>query len=227
MTDTRAADARLRPAELATNGSGGGTGFQPSGRRRNRIAVGVLLVAVAVGGNALVYATLDQAQPAVQVVEDVPAGTQLTAEMLRTVDVDADSTVNLIDGDDLGSLVGQYAKVRLVSGSLVVAESLQADPLVAPGSAIVAVQVPEGSLPTGLRERVPVVLVVPPPSGDGAPVTVEGRVVGLPRETTAALGLESVSVEVARPDAAVVAAADDVRVVLVEPAPDPAEVEDG
>ncbi len=222
MTDTRP-----RTVDTATNGTAPGAGFQPANRRRNRIAIGVLLVALAVGGNALVYATLNQARPVVQVVADVPAGTQLTADMLRTVDVDADATVNVIAGDDLDSLVGQYAKVRLVSGSLVVAESLQPEPLVSPGSAIVAVQVRQGSLPSGLRERVPVVLVVPSSADDGSPTSIEGRVVGLPRETSTALGLESLSVEVAREEAPLLAAADDIRVVLVEPSADPAEVEDG
>jgi hypothetical protein len=195
-------------------------GFRPASRHRNRIALGVLLAAIAIGGNIYVYSELDAKEPVVQVVRDVPAGEQISAEVLRTVDVDADSTVNLVPGDRLDALVGSYAKVRLVSGSLVTAEATQAAPLVAPGSAVVAIQVPEGTLPVGLRERVPVVLVVPGrPAAEGAtaPVTIDGQVVGLPTPTDSALGVESLSIEVARDDAAAVAAADDVRVVLVEP----------
>lgn len=199
-------------------------GFQPASRRRSRIAAGVALAAIAIGGNLLIYANLQSAEPVVQVVRDVAAGEQLTSDMFRTVDVDADSTVNLIDGDRLGSLVGRYAKVRLVAGSLVTAESLQTLPLVTPGSSVVAIQVADGSLPIGLRERVPVLLVVPADrSTDGAGITsIPGRVVGLPTDTTSALGLQSLSVEVAASDAATIAAADDVRVVLVEPSDDPA-----
>jgi hypothetical protein len=195
-------------------------GFRPASRRRNRIALAVVLAAVAIGGNLYVYAGLDAKEPVVQVVRDVPAGEQITPDMLRTVDVDADSTVNLVPGNRMDSLVGSYAKVRLVSGSLVAAEATQADPLVAPGSAVVAIQVPEGTLPIGLRERVPVVLVVPEaPAVEGGtgPVSIDGQVVGLPTPTDSALGIESLSVEVARDDAATVAAADDVRVVMVEP----------
>jgi hypothetical protein len=44
----------------------------------------------------------------------------------------------------------------------------------------------------------------------------------LPTDTSSALGLQSLSVEVAAADAATIAAADDVRVVLVEPSEDPA-----
>ena len=231
MTDTRATTAR-RPSpnlETAPTSADGGRGFQPTARRRNRIALGVLLAAVAIGGNLLVYSTLDDAVPVVQVVVDVPAGALITADMLRTVDVDADPSVNVVGGDQLDSLVGTYAKVRLVSGSLVTAESVQAEPLVAEGSAVVAIQVAEGSLPVGLRERVPVVLIIPAAGSEpSAPVSIDGRIVGLPSTTGSALGLQSVSVEVARADAASVAAADDVRVVLIEPTPDPAvEAEEG
>ncbi len=203
-----------------------GRGFQPASRHRNRIAAGAALAAIAIGGNLLVYASLDSSRPVVQVVRDVPAGEQITGDMLRTVEVDADSTVNLVEGDRLDGLVGSYAKVRLVSGSLVTGESIQTGPLVAPGSSVVAIQVADGSLPIGLRERVPVMLVIPADRGatDSTTVSVDGRIVGLPTETSSALGLQSLSIEVAAADAATVAAADDVRVVLVEPSDDPASV---
>jgi hypothetical protein len=142
--------------------------------------------------------------------------------MLRTVDVDVDSTVNVIAGDRLDSLVGSYAKVRLVAGSLVTVEALQPTPLVSAGTSVVAIQVADGSLPIGLRERVPVLLVVPGDGSDAGVLSVAGRVVGLPSETSSALGLLSLSVEVAAADAATIAAADGVRVVLVEPSEDPA-----
>ena len=199
-------------------------GFQPASRRRNRIAAGVALAAIAIGGNLWVYSNIDTSEPVVQAVRDIPAGEQITTDMLRTVDVDVDSTVNVIAGDQLDSLVGSYAKVRLVSGSLVTAEALQPTPLVTPGASVVAIQVADGSLPIGLRERVPVLLVVPADrtAADSAATSVSGRVVGLPTDTSSALGLQSLSVEVAAADAATIAAADDVRVVLVEPSEDPA-----
>jgi hypothetical protein len=212
-----------------TAGSGNETtssvrGFTPASRRRSRIAAGVALAGIAIGGNVYIYSTLDASEPVIQAVRDVPAGAQITTDMLRTVDVDADSTVNLIAGDQLDSLVGSYAKVRLVSGSLVTDAALQSAPLVSPGSSVVAIQVTDGSLPLGLRERVPVLLVVPGGNSvdDDVVTSVSGRVVGLPTDTSSALGLQSLSVEVAATDAATIAAADDVRVVLVEPSDDPA-----
>jgi hypothetical protein len=215
--------ARLAQGTVAAPPTSG-RGFQPASRRRSRIAAGVALAAIAIGGNLWVYSNLDTSEPVVQAVRDIPAGEQITTDMLRAVDVDVDGTVNVIAGDRLDSLVGSYAKVRLVSGSLVTAEALQPTPLVTPGASVVAIQVADGSLPIGLRERVPVLLVVPADRSEtetGA-TSIAGRVVGLPTDTASALGLQSLSVEVAAADAATIAAADDVRVVLVEPSQDPA-----
>ena len=179
---------------------------------------------MAIGGNLYVYSSLDTSEPVVQAVRDIPAGEQITTDMLRTVDVDVNSTVNVVAGDQLDTLVGSYAKVRLISGSLVVTEALQPTPLVTPGASVVAIQVADGSLPIGLRERIPVLLVVPADRSrtDTAVMSIAGRVVGLPTDTASALGRQSLSVEVAATDAATIAAADDVRVVLVEPSEDPA-----
>ena len=224
MTDTRSRPTSPVAAERA-NGSDQGRGFQPASRRRNRIALGALLAAIAIGGNIWVYTNLDDASAVVQVVRDVPAGQQITADMLRTTDVDADSTVNLVPGEQVDSLIGRYAKVRLVSGSLITAEAVQDLPLVRPGSAVLAISVAEGALPIGLRERVPVVLVISASAPDAPPTTVAGTVVGLPTSTNSALGVQSLSVEVDLADAPQVAAADDVRVVLVEPDGDPTGVE--
>ena len=58
---------------------------------------------LAIGGNVLVYASLDSTEPAVQAVVDVPAGAQISADMLRTVDVDVDPSVNVVGGEELGS----------------------------------------------------------------------------------------------------------------------------
>jgi hypothetical protein len=219
--------ARLARSTRPTSGSDGGsaatTGFRPASRRRSRIAAGVALAAIAIGGNLYLYSNLDTSEPVVQAVRDIPAGEQLTADMFRTVDVEADSTVNLVAGDRVESLVGSYAKVRLVAGSLVTADALQATPLITPGTSVVAIKVADGSLPVGLRERVPVQLVVTADRVEGAGTTsIAGRVVGLPSDTSSALGMQSLSVEVAAADAAIVAASDDVRVVLLEPSEDPA-----
>jgi hypothetical protein len=202
-------------------------GFRPASRRRSRMMIGAALVAVAVGGNLLVYSNLDQRTEVLQVVRDVPAGSVLGAGDFRPVAVGADPSVRTVEAGELSAVIGRYTKVRLVAGSLLVAEALQAEPLVAPGSAIVAVQIPEGALPAGLRERSQVQLVLPPARSDdaGSLVVVAGRVVGLPTSPSSVTGRASLSVEVDQADAAVVAAGDDVRVVLLEPGADAADHE--
>jgi hypothetical protein len=192
-------------------------GFQPAARRRNRIAAGVALGALAIGGNVLVYSSLNRSQPVVQVTTDVPAGAQITSDMLGTVEVDAPGSVNVVPAENMAQLVGQYAKVRMVAGSLATSQSFQPRSLVAPGHAVVAIEVNDGALPVGLRERVPVVLVVAQGSAGGTePLVFEGEVVALPSKPDNAVGTRSLSVELTAADAAVVAASDDVRVVLAE-----------
>ncbi len=192
-------------------------GFRPAARRRNRIAAGVALGAAAIGGNLLVYSSLDDAESVVQAVRDIPAGSQITADMLRTVDVEVDDSVRTVPGDQLDLVAGRYAKVRIVSGSLVTDVSLQSEPLVTAGRSVVAVRIDDGALPIGLRERSRVQLVLPPgTSSDDPPTVVDGRTVGLPVDTDAALGASSLSIEVAAAEAPTVAAASDVRIVLLE-----------
>lgn len=201
-------------------------GVRPSARRRNRIVAGVVLAALAVAGNIWIYASLGTTSPVLQVTRDVLAGEQITPDMIRTVEVDADPSVNVIPAEQLSAIVGSHAKVRLVSGSLITEASIQPDSLVTPGASIVAVRVPDGSLPIGLRERVPVDIVIPSATTSdptvNTTVVVPGRVIGLPSAPASTVGLLSLSVEVGAADAALVAAADDVRIVLLEPDADPA-----
>ena len=205
-------------------------GTRPSARRRNRIVAGVVLAALAVAANIWIYSNLGATDPVLQMTRDVIAGEQITADMTRTVEIDADDSVNVIPADRLSNIIGSYTKVRLVAGSLITEASIQPDPLVTQGASVVAVRVPDGSLPIGLRERVPVDLVLPSTVADDPAATgtivVRGRVIGLPSAPDSTVGLLSLSVEVAAADAALVAAADDVRIVLLEPAADPA-VESG
>jgi SAF domain len=201
-------------------------GFRPTSRRRSRIAAGVALGAVAVAGNVLVYSSLDDRQAVLQVVRDIPAGTQISAADLRPVAVAVDASVRTVPADLLDATAGRYARVRLVAGSLLVHEALQDEPLVARDAAVVAVQVPSGQVPTGTRERSRVELVLPRDDNvdDTEPVVVTGRLVGLPTEPESVTGLVSLSVEVAIADVPSVAGAESVGIALLGPGTDPAEV---
>ena len=197
------------------------SGFRPSSRSRARIAVGSLLSLVAVGVVLLVFSTADRRVAVLQVVRDLPAGARLGAADVRSIELSADPSLAVVKATDIATVIGQYTKVRIVTGGLLASGLLQAGSLVAPGSAVVAVTIPAGELPAGLRERSQVQIVIPAASGAALPAAVLGRVVGLPESPDSVTGQLSVSFEVAALDAVVVASATRVRVVLLDPGVDP------
>lgn len=200
------------------------SGFRPSSRSRVRIAVGTLLSLVAIGVVLLVFSTADRRVAVLQVVRDLPAGAQVTSDDLRSIELSTDPSLAVVHTADLSTVVGRYTKVRVVAGGLLATGLLQAGPLVTPGSAVVAVTIPSGELPAGLRERSQVQIVIPT-TGDETPLaSVAGRVVGLPDAPDSVTGQLSVSLEVSVVDAVVVASAARVRVVLLDPGLDTAGI---
>ncbi len=207
--------------------------------QRMRVGVGVALVVVAIVGNLVLYTSAAATKPVLQVVRDVPAGAQLSSDDLRQVEVGAlDPSIRVLDGATLGAVVGMYARTRIVSGSLVVDQLLQQQPLVAKGSAVVALPLPAGEIPSGLRERSVVDIVLSPdrqtvervtadirsglaPVGvdpdDLLPPTViiTGVVAALPSVDNSVTGEHSISIEVAHDDAYLVVAHPAPRVVLL------------
>jgi hypothetical protein len=185
-----------------------------SSRARGRLAVGALVVAVGVLLNLAVYRGVNDRTPVLQLARDVPAGQQLALEDFRSVGVGSDSSFRSVPAGELNGLVGSYAKVRLLAGTLLAREALQSGPLVGAGASVVAVTVPAGEVPVGVRERSKVAVVLV--AADRSSKSVNGVVVGLPTSASSA-GLVSVSIEVAATDAAGVAAAERVRLVLLDP----------
>lgn len=206
---------RSRPAAGSTTGS---SGFRPNSRRRARVAAGAGLIAAAIGGNVLLYSSLDNRTEVLQLVTDLRAGETLTAEHVRIVAVDADPSVPVVPAGDLPTLLGYHARVHVPSGSLLSAISLQPSQLVAPGTAVVAIEIRPTQVPAGIRERSQLELVVLTETEN---LQLPARAVTRPTTTDGVTGLMTLSVEVASADAARIAAGDDVRVVLREPGADP------
>ena len=185
-----------------------------SSRARGRLALGALIVAIGVLINLAIYRSVDDKSPVLQLNRDVPAGQQISADDFRTVEIGADGAFRSVPSSDLNAVVGSYAKVRLIAGTLLAHEALQAGPLVAPGASVVAVTVPAGEVPIGLRERSRVSVVIV--ASDRTSASVNGTVVGLPSQAGSS-GQVSVSIELAAGDAGAVAAAEKVRLVLLDP----------
>lgn len=199
------------------------TRFRPAPRQRVRIAVGVALVVAGILGNVVAYTSLDRRVEVVQLVTDVRAGSIVTSDDVRIVAVDVDPTVPVTPAAEIGSVVDRYARVHLVSGTLVSSVLVQAEPLLAPGTAVVAVELRPTLVPTGIRERSSVELIVAPDgrSDDGPePVRATGRVVTRPSTVDGVTGLVSMSIETEPSAAVLIAAADDIRIVLLDPGTD-------
>ena len=228
MTDRRA-DRADRPADRPDAPVAGGPsgapprGFRPASRRRARVAAGAALAAVGIGGNVLLYTSLDDTTEVLQLTANVRAGEQIDATDLRVVEVELDPTVPVVTADRIGSIVGQYASVYIPAGTLLVDVLVRPDPLVAPGRSVVAIEIRPTQVPYGLLERSRVQIVVVGDADAPAFVT-EGRVVSVISTDAEGSEVGSMSVEVAAADAAVIAGADDdVRIVLLDPGVDPVE----
>jgi len=91
---------------------------------------------IAVGVVLLVFASADKRVAVLQVVRDLPAGTQLTADDVRSIDVSADPSLAVVHAVDLPTIVGQYATmpVRLQVQGKELAASWGMDVMVAPAS---------------------------------------------------------------------------------------------
>ena len=197
--------------------------FRPRSRSRVRLLAGIALLAAAVVINLAVYRRLDERVPVLQLTRDVPAGAQITAADLREVEASTSSDVNVVAASELSDVVGETAIVRLISGSLLVHQVLSPRQLVAAGASVVALTFPTGELPAGLRERSQVLLVlISSAGGTSTTSTVSARVMTLPAPVTGQTDRLGLSFELAATDAANVASAEKVRVILVDPGADPA-----
>ena len=112
------------------------TGFRPAARRRNRIAAGVAIGAAAIAGNVLVYAGLDDDEAVLQATQDIPAGTRIESDMVRSVDASVDGPTMLVFlahwcphcNAELGKLVQLEDEGRVPDGVNVVAVSSLVSP---------------------------------------------------------------------------------------------------
>jgi hypothetical protein len=210
-----------------------GAGLRMRPRRPARALVGGFVVAVSIVSALAIYTRIGDRRDVLAVTRTVLAGEQLTVADLKVVSIASDDDFPAVSASNRGLAVGQYARVRMIAGSLVVAESLQPEPLVDPGKVLMSVTVPLGGVPTGLREGSRLVLVVTP-AGSGAgelpAVLVEAVVAAVPGNLGQLIGSDSsgaakvaLSVEVAPDRVALVGSAAQVAVGVLDPqAPFPA-----
>lgn len=230
-------DLRTAPAERATTshdlGLPAATGLRLRPKRPARAILAVFLVVASVVAALTIYVRIGDRQEVLAATRTVLAGEQLSATDFRVVSISTDDDLAVISAQDRDLLVGQYARVRIADGSLVVAESVQPNPLVDSEKVLMSITVPAGGVPTGLREGSRLTLVVSPdPSTatDLQPVLVEAVVAAVPRNLTEAVGSGStstdvaLSVEVPPERVALIGSADEIAIGVLDPsAPFPGE----
>lgn len=201
----------------------------PQVQRQRRLGLAGLAVVLTVGfgalSGALVLRSGDR-ESVVTVVNPVPAGAQVERGDLGLVDIAVDG-IPTVPASQLPSLVGQYATVPLISGTVLSPIALSPEAIPGPGQAVVGLQLGGGQLPSdGLRSG-DVLRVVRIPSGSGTdvapdadPVIVD-RAVVLQSSIDAVNGATSVSVLVDESEATtltIAAARGEVAVARVEKA---------
>lgn len=186
---------RQRDRQSRGIAAGAGAGTRPSPPTRRRPAVALLGVLLIVGGAALaglLALRMDTREPVLALREDVPAGTEITRDMLAQTNVASDSSI-IVPVASVGSVVGTYARVPLSKGQLLDTSMLVRDnPLTGGDVAEVGVPIVEGRVPDGLdsgdlvrvvrigegsssSQPLAVALVTKPPaSGDGGGGLVGG-----------------------------------------------------
>ncbi|MGI5213867.1 SAF domain-containing protein [Plantactinospora sp. CA-290183] len=128
--------------------------------RRGRLGVAVALMAVCALGAVALFGYVSRTQPYLAIARDVPVGAQVTAADLATVHLNPDPGIAGVRSDRADSVVGKYASVALLSGTLLNAGALVDKPLPAPGEQVVGVALKAGQMPsTPLRPGASVLLV--------------------------------------------------------------------
>lgn len=170
--------------------------------RRGRLGAAIALMAVFALGAAALYAYVSQSQPYLAVAQDVPMGAEITTNDLVTVHINPDPALAAISADRAGDVVGMYAAVPLVPGTLLIERALTDQQIPAPGEQVVGIALKPGQMPsTPLRpgDRVLLVTTGDEPANDGAPApapTIRATVV----HVVAGARNGSVTVSVAVPE---------------------------
>jgi hypothetical protein len=195
-------------------------------QRPMRALVGALVVVASVVAALALYARIGDRTEVLAVTRDVLAGEQVTDADIEVVSFSSDDAIPTVPATQRSTVVGQYARVRLLAGSLLSSESVQPLPLVDPERVLMSVVVPVGLVPVGLREQSRVALVVTPPSIGGdrpPPVLVEAIVAAIPRNlgeivgsADAGQGVVAVAVEVPPAYVAVVGEAQAVSIGVLD-----------
>ncbi len=126
---------------------------RPAPPRRRRPALAVLAVLLIVGGAALaglLALRLDSRVPVAVLAQDVPAGTEITDDLLTTTRVSADG-LKLVEESQIDQVLGTYTTVPLVQGQLLETSALAEGEPIGDDQAQIGIPLEAGRAPVGLR----------------------------------------------------------------------------
>jgi hypothetical protein len=177
--------------------------------RRGWIGIGVLAIVLAALGSATLFRAIGPSQAYLALGRDVAVGAQVTAEDLRVVRMNSTPGLSPVPQSQVNDVIGQYAAVPLVEGTLLSPDQLTDQPVPAPGQQLVAIGLPPDRLPGGtLQAGDPVMLVTTSDNSaaeqPAAPRTFAARVHGA-QETEGRDDEVVVSLLVSERDGAVIA----------------------
>jgi len=126
---------------------------RPAPPRRRRPALAALAVLLIVGGAALaglLALRLDSRTPVLVLAQDVPAGAQITADLLTTADVSADE-LQAVPKSQSSEVIGTYTTSPLVKGQLLETSALTRAAPIGSDRAQVGIPLEAGRAPASLR----------------------------------------------------------------------------
>lgn len=128
--------------------------------RRGWVGIGVLAIVLAALGSATLFRAVGPSQSYLALAQDVPVGTQLAEEHLRVVRMNSTPGLTPVPDSQLGDVLGQYAAVPLVAGTLLSMGQLTDEPVPPAGQQLVAIGLPPDRLPGGTLEAGDPVMLV-------------------------------------------------------------------
>ncbi len=155
MTRTTAAEVSSLPASIAQPRV-----LRERSVRCGRLGVAIALMSVFALAAVALFGYVSRTQPYLALAKDVSAGAQLTTADLVTVHLNPDPGLSPVPSNRAEVVVGKYASIALLSGTLLSKNALVDKPFPASGEQVVGIALKAGEMPsTTLRPGASVLLV--------------------------------------------------------------------
>jgi len=114
---------------------------------RGWVGLGLLAIVIAALGSVTLFRALGPAHEYLALARDVPIGAQLTAADLTVVRLSASPGLTPVPAHQADEVVGRYAAVPLLRGTLLTPDHLTTERVPGPGEHLVPVSLPRDQLP--------------------------------------------------------------------------------